>query len=287
MTGIGLQVQSPAKINWNLRVLGKRDDGFHEIESLFSTVTLYDELTFSESPDSTIELHCEHPQVPTEGDNLICKAARLLSEQSGCNLGVICHLTKRIPLGGGLGGGSSNAATTLLALNQLWPLGWPLNDLLGLAARLGSDVPFFLFGKTGIISGRGEKVRPVELGWRGWVVLIMPELSVSTAAVYSQWRPDPQRGSQLKVEPQAAGDARVWMEYTFNMLEKPVMMVCPQLKILAEKSMAIAKRPVRVSGSGSTLFTAFDGEAEAQEYAKVIGEELNVKTCVVQPVEQS
>lgn len=287
MTGIGLQVQSPAKVNWNLRVIGKRKDGFHEIESLVSAVTLYDDLTFTGRSDSIIELTCENTNVPTGEGNLVWRAATLLSKQSGCNLGVACHLTKRIPLGGGMGGGSSNAATTLLALNQFWSLGWPLDRLLPLAAQLGSDVPFFLYGGTGIISGRGEIIRPAHLGWHGWIVLIMPKFPVSTPAVYSQWRPDEERGSELKVEPQPAGNARAWMEHTFNMLEKPAMHVCPELKILLERSTEIVKRPVRVSGSGSTLFTAFDDVAEARNYANIIGEELKVSTCVVQPVEQS
>ena len=277
----GLQVQSPAKINWNLRVIGKRDDGFHEIESLVSAVTLYDELAFTERSDSIIELICENTNVPTGEDNLVWRAATLLSKQSGCNLGVTCQLTKRIPLGGGLGGGSSNAATTLLALNQFWSLGWPLDRLVPLAAELGSDVPFFLYGGTGIISGRGEKIRPAHLGWHGWIVLIMPNFPVSTPAVYRLWRPDGKQGSELKVEPQPAENALLWMENTFNMLEKPAMQVCPELKILLERSTRIVKRPVRVSGSGSTLFTAFDSMAEAREYAGKIATTLNVKICVV------
>jgi 4-diphosphocytidyl-2C-methyl-D-erythritol kinase len=115
----------------------------------------------------------------------------------------------------------------------------------------------------------------------------MPSFSISTPAVYSQWQPDSVQYLELKVEPQAAGNACLWMENTFNMLEKPAMRVCPDLKILIQKSTEIAKRPVRLSGSGSTLFTAFDRLDDAREYANKIGEELNVKTCVVQPVEQS
>ncbi|UCD29318.1 MAG: 4-(cytidine 5'-diphospho)-2-C-methyl-D-erythritol kinase [Planctomycetota bacterium] len=288
MADTRLTVHSPAKINWNLRVLGKREDGFHDIESLVSAITLYDELTFTERPDSLIKLTCNNNNVPTDRSNLIYQAITLLAEKPGCHRGVTCHLEKRIPLGGGLGGGSSNAASTLLALNQLWSLNWPVERLMPLASKLGSDVPFFLHGGTAIISGRGEQIRPIHLPWKGWIVLVMPDFSVSTAEVYSQWRPVSEATiDQEAVKPSGTDGAVAWMEKTFNMLEEPAIKVCPQLGELVKKSSELAKRTVRVSGSGSTLFTAFDDKNEAQQFADHIGEKLNVRTCVVEPVKTS
>jgi len=287
VTPNGLIIKSPAKINWNLRVLGKREDAFHEIESLVSAVTLYDELTFEERGDSTIEVLCEHPEVPAGRGNLIWQAAALLSSKSGHEGEVTCRIIKRIPLGGGLGGGSSNAAATLLGLNRLWSLDWPIEKLMPLAAELGSDVAFFLCGGSGIISGRGEKVRPVKLPWHGWIVLMMPAFSISTPAVYGRWRADAEGYQDRPIEPGRYENTLEWMTMAFNMLEKPAMDECPDLRILVEKSSDLAGRPVRVSGSGSTIFTAFDERSQAEQFAARIGEELNIKTCVVQPLEQS
>lgn len=292
MTGIDLVVQSPAKINWSLRVLARREDGFHEIESLVSGVTFYDELTFTTRAGSGVELSCEHSDLPTDRRNLIVQAAMLLADEAGCELGVTCRLTKRIPVGGGLGGGSSNGASTLMALNRLWGLDWPTDRLLPLAAALGSDASFFLGGGSAVISGRGERIRPVELNWRGWIVLLLPGIRIPTAAVYRAWEPGQEspvgcitdavaRGEAVRADPAAK-----WMERTFNGLEKPVMKVCPAMRELIAGGTKLARRPVRVSGSGSALFTAFDTRSEAEQFARSAGEALTIQTRVVQPLEQ-
>ena len=175
---MSLVVRSPAKINWTLRVVGRRRDGYHEIESLVSAVSLYDELAFSPRTDSRFVLISDDPAVPTDERNLICRAAAIAAREAAEPTGLDCRLTKRIPIGGGLGGGSSNGAATLLALNRLWSLNWPTERLLTEAGRLGSDVPFFILGGTAVIAGRGEQVRPARLPWRGWIVLLMPGFSV-------------------------------------------------------------------------------------------------------------
>src|SRR5690606_25007264 len=147
-------VRSPAKLNWTLRVLGPRPDGFHELESLVSAVSLHDELSFSSRPEGA-GITCDDPSVPTGSDNLITRAATALAQASGVSHGFTCRLTKRIPLGGGLGGGSSNAAATLRALNGFWGLNWPVERLMPVAASVGSDVAFFLHGGTAMMRGRG------------------------------------------------------------------------------------------------------------------------------------
>jgi 4-diphosphocytidyl-2-C-methyl-D-erythritol kinase len=278
------RVLSPAKINWTLSVRGKRPDGFHEISSLVSRVTLYDELTFGTVGEAGIALACDRSDVPTDGRNLVWRAAELLAAAAGRKAAMACRLSKRIPAGGGLGGGSSNGATTLVALNRMWGLDWPRERLAELAGRLGSDVALFLEQGSAVISGRGEQVRPVTLGWKGWIVLLMPGLHVSTPEVYRAWCAD--RKAVLPVEPHATNRAEDWMAQTFNMLEEPAIQVCPALGRLQNEAGRLAERPVRVSGSGSTLFTAFDSRSDADAFSRLAAERLSVQTAVVQPVEQ-
>jgi len=280
-----LTVRSPAKINWTLRIIQRREDGFHELESLVSALTLYDELAFSPTPGSGFSLTCDVAGIPVDKRNLIVQAAELLSAKAPNACGMTCHLTKRIPVGGGLGGGSSNAAAALKALNRLWSLDLPRERLVSLASRLGSDVPFFLYESSAVIRGRGEQVEPIQLGWRHWIVLLFPGFSVPTASVYKAWRPsgasNDRRGAVLD---QVDGDvsAAERMRRAYNMLEAPAMQVAPALQGLVEHATALAGRPVRVSGSGSTLFTAFDMQTDAQRFAELVGQELNISARVVQ-----
>ncbi|MBI4578747.1 MAG: 4-(cytidine 5'-diphospho)-2-C-methyl-D-erythritol kinase [Planctomycetes bacterium] len=280
----GEVVRSPAKINWTLGVHRKRPDGFHEISSLISLVTLYDELSFSDGAGPGLVLECDRSEVPTDRSNLVYRAAELLASRAGRIVGLRCRLAKRIPVGGGLGGGSSNGASTLMALNRRWELGWSTGQLAELAAELGSDVALFLEQGSAVVSGRGETVRPTTLGWRGWIVLLIPGLHVSTAGVYRSWRAGQQQAGP--VEPGSAADAVDWMERTFNMLEAPAIEACPQLGALQRHAAEIAQRPVRMSGSGSTLFTAFNTRDEADGFSRAAGGRLGVRTEVVQPVEQ-
>jgi len=283
-----LTLQSPAKINWTLRVVGRRPDGYHDIESLVSTITLFDELAFSERADAQLEVICDRQDLPTGQGNLIWRAASVLAAEAGARSGMTCRLTKRIPMGGGLGGGSSNAATTLIGLNRLWGLHWPTDRLLPLAARLGSDVPLFLYGSPVVISGRGEHVRPVSLAWSGWIVLLLPGVSVSTAEVYAAWHPvETPSPPDIPTWPAERLPAVRWMEQSYNMLERPAFQVSPALRAWRDRAAALAGRPVRMSGSGSTLFTAFDEESQARAFADRAAEDLDVDACVVRSLEQN
>ncbi|HSW47386.1 MAG TPA: 4-(cytidine 5'-diphospho)-2-C-methyl-D-erythritol kinase [Phycisphaerae bacterium] len=279
-----LMVTAPAKINWTLRVLRRRDDGYHDIESLVSTVSLHDDLAFSPRHDARFVLTCDNPSVPTDESNLICRAATLLqSHAPPAATGWNCRLSKRIPVGGGLGGGSSNGAAALIALNQLWSLGWSKERLMAAAAVLGSDVPFFILGGTAVIAGRGEQVRPTALPWHGCIVLMMPAFPISTAAVYRAWRPSepPNPVERPAADPSVAVN---WIKQAYNMLEEPAMRVCPALAELIGQAAKLIDRPVRISGSGSTLFTAYDSEPQAREAADLLNRQLGIGTCVVQPV---
>ncbi len=285
--------RSPAKINWNLRVLRRCEDGYHAIESLMSAVTLEDEMIFTPRPEAGVTLSCDRADIPTDGRNLILRAAELLertcpTEKS--RSGWHCHLVKQIPVGGGLGGGSSNAAVALSALNLLWKLNLKTEQLHVLAAQLGSDVPFFLCEGSAIVRGRGEQIEPVRLGWRGWIVLICPPMAVATGKVYEAWEPEPCTMPPISQQSDALGegcDAVAWMQSAYNMLEAPAMKVCPALKDIAQRCAEHAGRPVRLSGSGSTLFTAFDTINEAELFARDLSAPLGLSTDVVQPAEQA
>ena len=177
-----------------------------------------------------------------------------------------CRLTKRIPTGGGLGGGSSDAAATLVTLNRMWGLDASKEQLTELAAELGSDVALFLEPGSAVISGRGEMVRPVELGWQGWIVLLIPGLHVSTPAVYRAWRAggDPP-GS---VEPRPSRSAEEWMRQTFNMLEGPAIEVCPDWGPFSSGRPSMAGRPGARFGQRLDVVHGFRRRREAEAFGR-------------------
>jgi len=179
-----IRIPSFAKVNLGLEVLRLRDDGYHELRTLFQAVDLKDtiELTLTRKP--AVEVACDHPLVPTDGRNLAVRAAQELRRFGRVAGGVRMRLEKRIPVGGGLGGGSSNAAAVLLALDRLWGLGLGTTGLLPLARRLGADVPYFLFGGTALGVSRGDEIYPLAGEIRAHLVLVAPEVPVSTAAVF-------------------------------------------------------------------------------------------------------
>lgn len=271
-------VQSPAKINWTLAVLGRRPDGFHEIESLVSAITLADTLHFTESDQPGVSIQCHNElgraadDIPTDQRNLIHQAAIRLAGRIGRDCRVRCELVKRIPAGGGLGGGSSNAAATLLALNAWWHAGLSVEQLMEIGAELGSDVPLFLHDGPVVMRGRGERLEAAGLPWDGWIVLLVPDFGTSTAQVYRAW----QDGSALKPDSGRHRDAQLsavqWLQRTYNMLEQPARQVYPQLGALAETLEKLAGRPVRLSGSGSTMYTIFDDQQQAGAFARQAGE---------------
>ncbi|MEI6233159.1 MAG: 4-(cytidine 5'-diphospho)-2-C-methyl-D-erythritol kinase [Planctomycetota bacterium] len=189
MTPTVLNARAYAKINWDLRILGKRPDNFHELDSIFVTIGLSDSMRFELADDVTMT--CSDPTLPVDASNLVMKAAMLLKQSANCSLGARIHLEKSIPMGGGLGGGSSDAACALDTLNRLWNLNWSIDQLADIAAQIGSDVAYFLYGGWCLCRGRGEIVHrlagtknapPVDL------FLILPPLHVATPAVYKAMR---------------------------------------------------------------------------------------------------
>lgn len=178
-----LTLPAPAKLNLFLHITGRRADGYHELQTLFQFLDHGDELQFAVREDGKIRLNTEIEGVPHDS-NLIVKAARRLQEQSGTKLGADIWLDKRLPMGGGIGGGSSDAATTLLALNHLWQLDWHEDRLAALGLGLGADVPVFVRGHAAFAEGVGEQLTPVELE-EPWFLVVVPQVFVSTAEVFS------------------------------------------------------------------------------------------------------
>lgn len=281
-----LASRSPAKINLTLEVLGRRTDGFHELDSIVTPVSLYDDLVFEHRANGELVIDCDIPEVPVDERNIVWQVAERLRGYCPDDQkpGMRCRLNKRIPAGGGLGGGSSNAAAALKSLNQLWNLNLSAGYLLEMAASVGSDVPLFLQEGPVRMTGRGEHVKPVELNWDGWIVLLLPGLAVSTARVYGKFAESSPsiRTSQRDLADQS--DADSLMLATFNMLEPAAFALCPELESLAGATSELAGRVVRMSGSGSTLFTAFDDREEAETFRRRIAEGFRIKTELVRPI---
>jgi 4-diphosphocytidyl-2-C-methyl-D-erythritol kinase len=181
-----LSLPAPAKLNLFLHVTGRRPDGYHSLQTLFQFIDLCDTLHFECRADGRLQLHDALPGVSPE-DNLVVRAARLLQQASGCRLGADIHLDKRLPMGGGIGGGSSDAATTLVGLNHLWQTGLTLQQLADLGLSLGADVPVFVLGRAAWAEGVGEQLTPVTLD-EPWYLVAVPDCQVSTAQIFSDER---------------------------------------------------------------------------------------------------
>jgi 4-diphosphocytidyl-2-C-methyl-D-erythritol kinase len=279
-----MHLLAPAKINLNLRVGPLRPDGYHPLVSWMCRVALFDTLDLQRSPTPGVRFHCDAPGIPADQHNLAYQAAlALLPPGSGIEL----KLQKSIPAGGGLGGGSSDAARVLLAMNHLFRL---LSDaeLARRSARLGSDVPFFLYGPSSLCTGRGEIVRPLPVPRANWAVLIFPAWRVATADVYRRFDEiglaadnedwGDERAELAACQRGATLTARELLPALRNDLEAPAFAVAPALADLRRVAEVVAGRPVRMSGSGSTLFTLYDQQHEAKAAATAIGKELKIKT---------
>lgn len=277
-----IELHAPAKINLTLAVLGKRSDGFHDIESIVMPVALYDRLLVRDGPNGGIDLSCSDPSLTEGPDNLVHRAARLLRQRAGQNRGACLELTKRIPVGAGLGGGSSDAAVTLIGLNELWRLGLTRSELAGIAAELGSDVPLFLTAGPSIIRGRGERVEPIRLDWSGRIVLVAPRFGMNTAEVYRRWRPTDRIPRPTDEVVRELQDGRKWDALLFNMLEEPAFSVEPRLAELHAKLAELGAPGARMSGSGSTMFALFDEPDEASACATRVRSDLDVDVHVLQ-----
>ncbi|MBI4354051.1 MAG: 4-(cytidine 5'-diphospho)-2-C-methyl-D-erythritol kinase [Candidatus Omnitrophica bacterium] len=275
-----LRLHAPAKLNLFLHVVGKRPDGYHELETLFERIDLADELTFA--PAARLQLTCSDPSLDTGPSNLVTKAAVLLQEATGISTGATIHLTKRIPIAAGLGGGSSDAATALLGLNRLWAAGLSRQTLRELGAQVGSDVPFFLEEAAfGIGRGRGERCEALAEPWPSlWHVLVSLDARLSTQEVYEGLDGTaltPPRGAGLTpprpslnilVHALRNGSLRELAEGMSNDLQPEAIRRCPVIEKIQQHLRATGCLGTMVSGSGPSVFGFCEDRAQAQRVAQ-------------------
>lgn len=268
---MSLTVPARAKINLHLKVLFPRPDGYHEIRTIFQTVALADTIHLRPRPDGRIRFACDRPTAPADDSNLCVQAARLLQARAGCGLGVDIRLEKRIPVGGGMGGGSADAAMILAGLNALWDLRRPLADLLDWGATLGSDVPFFLLGGTAAGFGRGEEVIPLPDPPLKHVLLVCPPIAVSTAWAYARLNLLlTNRGWNVKIPSlhRAFFAGEVFLQQAENDFETVVFPEFPLLPTIKKCLLEAGAGTAMLSGSGSTVFGLFDTETACRDAAE-------------------
>ncbi len=263
-----LKIEAPAKLNLTLEVLGDRPDGYHEIRSIIQSIDLCDSLSFRLSDNITFK--SDTPGWNAE-ESLVSRAASLLQKAAGCSRGAAIDVNKRIPLVAGLGGDSSDAAATLSGLNQLWELSLPQEELLDLAAQLGSDVPFFLYGGTATVAGRGEFVKPLPPLPHMWAVLVVPSipgLPGKTARLYASLNAnhftDGRITEKLAAEIRKGGELSLAL--LFNTFENVAFDVfSAELKTYRAHILKLGAPHVHLAGSGPTLFTLLKDKAQAED----------------------
>jgi len=294
-----VELRAPAKVNLFLEVLGKRPDGYHDIETLMVAVNLFDTLKFKEDPSGEIRLTCIHPNLSTGPDNLVIRAAELLKRHTGCKKGARIRLTKRIPLSAGLAGGSSDAAATLSGLNRLWKLELSGKGLMSIGAELGSDVAFFLSNPrraardslsaspaemaaaAAWCTGRGEQVRPMKLGKPFWFVLAALPMGLSTAQVYKNVRvpKQPQRGLEIR-RAVCTGDVEEIGRGLYNRLEPVAEKLCPAIRMVRRRLEELSPAGVLMSGSGTSVFALCRNRSEALRVARQLRHGLKGEASV-------
>jgi 4-diphosphocytidyl-2-C-methyl-D-erythritol kinase len=275
-----MQVSAPAKVNLSLKVLGGRPDGFHEIETFIAPISLCDELKIDKDKAAEgVEFRCDDSSVPTGDENLVVRAAKAFFEAAKLKASVSIELNKKIPHGAGLGGGSSDAASTLLALNKLFETNLPREALAKLGETIGSDVPFFIFESAAICRGRGELIATEKLKEKMSILLLKPEFGVATAWAYQRWQ-------DSREIPGISYALQEFNGHRFaNDLERPVF---EKFVFLAQMKTWLRNQPevgvALMSGSGSTVFAVMRPNVDVDLVAKRAKDELDPRlwTCATQ-----
>jgi 4-diphosphocytidyl-2-C-methyl-D-erythritol kinase len=280
-----MQVSAPAKVNLSFEIKGQRADGFHEIETLMAPISLADRLTIERAgDDGRIDFSCDDPSLPVGNDNLVVRAAKLFRERTGVKRGIAIVLEKKIPHGAGLGGGSSDAASTLLSLNELFGAGLSQTELMDLAAQLGSDVPFFIARSAAVCRGRGELVTPTSLDAKFEMLLLKPDFGVPTPWAYGRWKKSRELPG-VDYSPQEFNGV-----IFVNDLEKPVF---EKFVFLARLKTWLRQQPevavALMSGSGSTVFAVLRESGSAEALAARARSEIDptLWTCSCEMVDRA
>jgi 4-diphosphocytidyl-2-C-methyl-D-erythritol kinase len=263
-----ISLLAPAKVNLRLDVLGKRPDGYHEIRTWMYPISLADELHIKKVDSSTITISCTHPDLPGGEENVAYRAAALFLKEQALAGGIQIEIIKHIPLAAGLGGGSSDAAAVLKAMDILWESNLPIDRLMEMGAQLGADVPFFMFGKGAIMGGRGERMVKTLPQLKLWILLVNPGRPLSTKEVYAQgkWGLTKDRGdNRIPMLPQ---DLEKMGTFLRNDLEGPALELMPAIGHIKERMLEVEASGVLMTGSGPTVFGLFATEPEAQRAAR-------------------
>lgn len=278
-----IELFSHAKVNLRLDILGKRPDGYHDIRTVFQKITLGDELSIAIAK-SGIVVECDNLQVPDNEKNLAFAAARKLLERHKIKDGLRIAIKKRIPVAAGLGGGSSNAAATLMGINQLFELGITDEELMGIGRTIGADVPFFIFGNSARATGIGDILDPLILNPRFWLLLITPDIPISTAWAYGNIRRGLTNSLNNITIPKCINHLSEVIALLSNDFEKVVIPHHPVIQTIKDELLDKGARGSLMSGSGSTVFGIFENEEEAKEALNQIKASKNWKVNISQKV---
>ena len=287
ITGDDLLVLAPAKINLSLLIAGKRPDGFHEIETIMAKIDWYDEILIQPGQQTGIELICQGPNwAPAGEDNLVYRAAKSLLESYNTRPDVRITLTKNIPAGTGLGSASSDAAATLIGINHYFNLNLDRKNLFESAAKLGSDVAFFLNGPLAFCTGKGEKVKKIDEIFNFLALLILPDVSVSTKKVYANYRHNQQLYKKLNIRIKnhiLKNRIDLAVKMCTNMLAKSCFDLDESLAELKENIESLGIGPCCLCGSGSAMFCIIESgdEDKAKESMRELADKIGCKSIIV------
>ncbi|MHB1688213.1 MAG: 4-(cytidine 5'-diphospho)-2-C-methyl-D-erythritol kinase [Ignavibacteriaceae bacterium] len=258
-----IEIKTPAKINFGLNVVEKRADGFHNIETIFYPVKLFDKLTITKSDRNSFS--CNLKTLPTDGDNLVLKAKEILEKESGKKFSLQIELEKNIPVGAGLGGGSSDAATVLHAINSLFNLDLSKEDLKRFALELGSDVPYFLDARPSFASGRGEILKVLDLTIDYPILIVNPGIHISTKWAYQNIRPKKPAKSLNEIFQSTEIDVSKFVGVVRNDFEEVVFKNYPEIEQIKQEMYKLGAGFSLMTGSGSTVFGIFPDKGKAKE----------------------
>ena len=279
-------VHAPAKVNLILRILDRRPDGYHNLWSIMHTVALEDAVTMRASSQRGIRLACNVGGLSVDHTNLVWRAASAVLDRAQLSVGVDIELYKRVPMGAGLGGGSSDAAATILGLNQSLQLGWSREKMAEVGQVLGSDVAFFLFAPSAIVSGRGESVRPVTIEGGRWIVLVKPTFEIETKWAYQELAATRAAVRQLSADHGELDrrDRLTWGQVAAsveNDFEIPVFTKHPQLGEIKRFLLKRGAQFALLSGSGATVFGLFEEESTARRAGAELAQDAELNLFVV------
>ncbi|MDP3024843.1 MAG: 4-(cytidine 5'-diphospho)-2-C-methyl-D-erythritol kinase [candidate division Zixibacteria bacterium] len=266
----GLTLKAPAKINLFLEILNQREDGYHNVSTLMQRISLHDTLTFLKINEGVI-IKTDNIQLPSDRRNLVHQAARLILSEGKVAQGVKIFLRKKIPISSGLGGGSSDAASTLLGVNRLYNLNYPVKRLHLLAEKLGSDVPFFLYDQTALAEGRGEKIKPVKVYKDYWIVLVTFPFQVSTAWAYQDVKINLTRRAEfIKIKNLQEKEGFLAALNTWkNDFEGKIIEKYPQVRYALKLLLKLGAKKSSMTGSGPTVYGIFEQEPKNEEMEKL------------------